>query len=241
MTHRVAVANYGGHVLAWLLDLPGVVLGGDSIADVERQLPLVIAEHIAWLGEHAEVIASDGSWEIVETLDVDDQASELCFASEKTPLSREELEILVRRFELARADLIVATEHLPDALLAWAPPRSTVRRFDPWAPDVRSIADIKTHVLQLEVYYRDGLRDGPVAGIVERVDDPARELACTVDLLRSLSDADRARVYRPTRPSRTTPDEWTARKVLRRLISHERAHTAEIVQRRTWLLIGLPS
>jgi hypothetical protein len=30
------------------------------------------------------------------------------------------------------------------------------------------------------------------------------------------------------------------RKLVRRIISHERAHTAEIEQRRTWLLAGVP-
>jgi hypothetical protein len=32
----------------------------------------------------------------------------------------------------------------------------------------------------------------------------------------------------------------TIRKVLRRLISHDRDHAAEILQRRTWLLLGVP-
>jgi hypothetical protein len=62
----------------------------------------------------------------------------------------------------------------------------------------------------------------------------------TLSLLRSLSDEQRARVYRPIRPGVATPGSWTVRKVIRRIISHERAHTAEILQRRTWILLGVP-
>jgi hypothetical protein len=42
------------------------------------------------------------------------------------------------------------------------------------------------------------------------------------------------------RPGRTVAEEWTVRKVARRIIAHERAHAAEVRQRLTWVLLGLP-
>jgi DinB family protein len=133
-----------------------------------------------------------------------------------------------------------AFEPLPDAVLDWVPPAAAFEKFDPWAPDVRTIRGLLRHVLQFEVYYRDGPRDGAAKGISEQTGDPPAEHARTVQLLRSLTDDGRSRLYRPLRPGQSAPEEWTVRKMLRRTISHERAHTAEIQQRRTWLVLGVP-
>jgi hypothetical protein len=58
--------------------------------------------------------------------------------------------------------------------------------------------------------------------------------------LRGLSDEGRSRRFEPVRAWQTAAEHWTARKVIRRVISHERFHTAEIRQRLSWLVIGLP-
>jgi hypothetical protein len=34
--------------------------------------------------------------------------------------------------------------------------------------------------------------------------------------------------------------EWTARKVMKRIISHTRFHTKEVEQRISWLTLGVP-
>jgi hypothetical protein len=210
---------------------------------IERLLPRLIAEHVAWLRQHGERADLLTTWDVVERIDGNAFASaggEFCFAWERTPMAVEELERGISRMEYARADLLDAIQHLPDMILDWAPSAVDTRSFDAWAPEARTIRGIVEHVLQLEVYYRDSLRNGPASGIFERTDDPATERARTLAQLRSLTDEQRSRVYRPTRPSRNVAEEWTVGKVLRRIISHERAHTAEIVQRRTWLLLGLP-
>jgi hypothetical protein len=241
--HRVGLVRYPSFLHAWVLDLPGCIAGGPDIEAIGRLLPLVIAEHVAWLrqhGVHTDVLTM---WDVVEQVDGSAFASaggEFCFAWERTPMTAEELEHGIARMEYARADLLDAYQHLPDAILDWAPSAVDTSSFDAWAPEARTIRGIVEHVLQLEVYYRDSLRDGPAAGIFEHTGDPATERATTVALLRSRTDGERSRTYRPTRPSRSVAEEWTVRKVLRRIISHERAHTAEIVQRRTWLLLGLP-
>ena len=52
---------------AWVLDLPGCIAGGRDLKEVEQNLPLVIAEHEAWLlqaerplarGLHGSIYAS---------------------------------------------------------------------------------------------------------------------------------------------------------------------------------------
>jgi predicted RNase H-like HicB family nuclease len=241
---RVGLVTYEGSLHAWVLDLPGCVTGGGTIDDLAESLPLVIAEHVAWLRQHGEVIEAKGGWSVAEQVDGTALAAtggEFCFQAERVPLSRDELETMIARMDFARADLLDAVAAMPMKLIDWEPPASTVQSFDDWAQGVRSIREIVRHVLQLEIYYREGLRDGRSAGIFEAPREAGLERARTSELLRSLDDDARSRVYLPVRPSRDAPEPWTVRKLVRRIISHERAHTAEIVQRRTWLLAGMPS
>lgn len=240
--HRVGLVQYPAFLHAWVLDLPGCIAGGRDIYALGRLLPLVIAEHGAW-PRHGEQIETLPSWEIVEQVDAGAFAGaggEFCFGWEQAPLTAEELERGIARMQYARADLLDACLHLPDAILDWAPTVVDTSSFDAWAPEARTIRDIVEHVVQLEIYYRDSLHDSLARGIFERTGDPAAERAHTVALLRSLMDDERTRTFRPIHPSRDVAEEWTGRKVLRRIIAHERAHTAEIMQRRTWLFLGLP-
>jgi hypothetical protein len=225
---------------AWVLGLPGCVTGARDENELSGRLPLAIAEHEAWLRKHGEAVEVSEAWEIVERADVGSISREFCFDSERVGPSRDELERDIACMAYARSDLLASVDGLPDIVLDWAPPSSAYKSFDAWAPEVRTIREIVTHVLQLEVYYRDGLRDGPSIGIFERVDDPAFERNGTVELLRSLDDEARGRSYWPVRPGRDEAEEWTVRKVLRRIISHERMHAAEIDQRLAWLQLGVP-
>jgi hypothetical protein len=242
-TRRFGLVTYENAVHAWALDLFGVVSWGRDVDDLDGRLRLVIAEHLAWLLRHGEDGGDAVEWEIAETIDgtaLTATGGEFCFEAERAPLSREELDGGIARMAFARADLLAEIDAMPDAVLDWEPPVSSVARFDAWAPEARTIRGIVQHVLQLETYYRAGLRDGTAAGIFERVGTPAEERERTVALLRSLDDDARSQAYRPVRPGRSTPEDWTVRKVLRRIISHERHHTAEIAQRRGWLLLGVP-
>ena len=144
------------------------------------------------------------------------------------------------RLQYAREDMLEVLVTLPVPVLDWLPSIAPVSP-DAWAPEVRTIREIVAHVLQLGVYYRDALRDGPASGIFEQVSDAAHELELTQVVLRGVDRRERSRVFRPVRPGRSVPEEWTIRKVVRRQIAHERVHTAEIQQRLAWLLLGLPA
>jgi hypothetical protein len=240
MTHQVALALYRASMHAWVLDLPGCVAGARDEGDLGEKLPLSIAEHKAWLRRHGQAVDGSEEWEIVERLDVGSMSREFCFEADRGELSRDELERGIERMSNSRADLVASVDGLPDTVRDWAPPASAYKSFDAWAPEVRTIREIVTHVLQLEVYYRDGLRDGPSAGIFERVDDLTLERQRTFEMLRALDDDARARSYWPVRPARDEAEEWTVQKVIRRIVSHERMHVAEIAQRLAWLQLGVP-
>lgn len=243
MKHRVGLVTYESQIHAWVLDLVGCIVGGRNVGELSQTLPLAIAEYATWSRGHGESVDDSCEWEIEEEVDgkrLTGTGGEFCFDADREPLPRAELEVAVARMEHSRADLLDAAAGLPDVVLDWTPPQSATASVDPWAPAIRTIREILTHVLQFEAYYRAGLCDGNAGGIFERVGEPAGERSQTLALLRALPDGERGRVYRPVRPSRHEPEEWTVRKLLRRIISHERAHTAEIVQRRTWILLGVP-
>ena len=243
MTFRVGLVRYAELVHGWVLDLPGCIAGAPTLESLDEPLRLAIAEYVGWLRSHGEPAPEGVDWEIAEDLDGESfgaTGGEFCFDDDRRPLTGGERESTLRLLEHSRAELVAATEHLAPDVLDWAPPREAFAHFDAWAPEVRTIRDVARHVLELEVYYRAGLRDGPAAGIFEPVGTPCDEHAKTVDLLRAMSDADLSRSYWPIRPGRSEAEEWTVRKAIRRLISHERVHTAEIWQRRSWVLLGTP-
>ena len=244
VAHRVGIVTYGERLHAWLLDLPGCITGARDLDELAKSMPLALAEHLGWLRSHGEDVGDSTEWDVVETVDglaLGATGGEWCFDADRGELASDELEMMIRRAGFARADLLASVEGVPDAVLDWVPPRSAFATFDAWAPEVRTIRDLVTHVLQLEVYYRDSLRDGAAAAIFEPVGDPTTERALTVERLRALTDDERSRVHHPVRAGRTTPEPWTVRKVLRRMIAHDRGHAAEILQRRTWLLLGVPN
>jgi hypothetical protein len=203
-------------------------------------LPVAIAEHLAWLREHGEPCDDATDWEIAEELTAGGHRRDFLFDGDRAPVTDVDLDRYLARAEFARADLLAALRGVPAAVLDWTPPETAFATYDPWAPEPRSIRDLVRHVLQLEVFYRGSLRDGAAPGIFDRVGEPADERRMTIEELRALAPADRARVFRPLHPGSDTPGEWTLRKALRRMISHDRAHAAEIVQRRTWILLGPP-
>ncbi len=239
MTHTIGMADYGDFRHAWVLDLPGCIVGGQTIGAIESMLPIVIAEHIGWLASHGEQIEHHGDWRIVETLD-GIAKPDFCFDAEKIALTPGELDVLIRRMSYARDDLMAALAPLTDVVVDWTPPASAFESFDAWAPEARSIRGLVTHVLQLEAFYRGALTDAAAPGIYESVSNPEKERARTVNAFRAMDGEALSRVYRPRHPGQPVGGEWTIRKAVRRIISHERAHTAEIEQRRTWLLLGVP-
>lgn len=239
MIFRFSLEVYPSFALAWAVDWPGLTCGGSDRAEVEESVSRSISEFGAWLLEHDEQFPPFEGWAIEEIVDAAAAKDEFAFQSDREPLTAEDFERSLRHIALASRDLERAAD-LPSNLLDWLPPNMPLGHTDPWSPDPRTIRGILVHALQLEVYYRNGLRNGPSRGIFDKVRTPQAERRATLAALRALPEREWATVFHPVRPSRTTPDDWTVRKVLRRLISHHRAHTAEILQRRTWLLLGVP-
>jgi hypothetical protein len=240
MALRVGIVRYEGFMHAWVLDIPGCASGADDEDGLGDALALSVAEHRAWLARHG-IDAPGGPFEVVEDIDgtaLADTGGEYCFAADREPVAATELEGLLRVAGLASTELRDAGRALPAEVLDWEPPESALGAADPWAPSIRTAREIFEHALQLEVYYRGGLAGGQGPGIFEAVDTPEVEAERTAGALRNA--AARGGSSWVTRPGRASREEWTVRKVVRRLVAHHRTHAAEIEQRRTWVLLGAP-
>jgi hypothetical protein len=235
--------RYQDFVHAWVLDMPGCASGAATEEGLAEALALSAAEHRSWLARHG-VIVEPEPFEVVEDVDgrlLGDTGGEFSFESDRGVLTAGDLERLLRLAARATEELVEAAARLPAEVLDWEPPESTLTHEpDPWSPGIRTAREVLRHALQLEVYYRGGLGAGAAPGIFEPVAAPLEEAARTQERLRAAFLGGGGSTW-VTRPGRSAAEEWTIRKVVRRLVAHHRTHAAEIDQRRTWVLLGAPT
>jgi predicted RNase H-like HicB family nuclease len=246
MKYRAGINASDGQAWGQVFDLPGCTATAPSIAELEALFPLAAAEHLAWLGRHGEAIDlnSDIEIDVVERVDVaksDAQDGEFCYDDDLRPLSDAEIAHGLRLMAYAREDLLAAIEDLPDEILDWRPPKSAMGRIDPWQPEPLTIREVVRQIASSASYYRNCLRDGPIADEPHEIaHDLIAQRAKSIATFTALSAEHRGRMFLPQTPWGAKPEHWTPRKTLRRIIAHERFHTAEIIQRKTWVLLGVP-
>src|SRR3990170_2391162 len=133
MTYRVGIARRAdGSADAWVLDLPGCRAAGGSVDDVRALLPVVVAEHVAWLQAHGESVATDAGLSVVEEID---GRGEFVFEADKEPVGDADRERAPRRAGSAQDALTARGRPLPALVLAGRPPASSVK-IDAIFPDV---------------------------------------------------------------------------------------------------------
>lgn len=237
MKYRVAIAKRpDGSADAWVAELPGCRAAAGSLRDALDLLPVVAGEHLAWLAGHGEPVdpAAPFDYEIVEETEA---RGEFTFGVEREAMSRDEMETAIRHAGYAHADLMMRLRGLPDVVLDWVPPASSVK-IDQIFPDVRSIRMMLEHLTVVQAnYYIGSLSESPaepqsptLAGLHES----------SAKRLRALSDETLGKLYVRTNARTGAEMQWTARKVMKRIISHTRFHTKEIEQRISWLTLGVP-
>jgi predicted RNase H-like HicB family nuclease len=235
MKYRVAIAKRpDGSADAWVADLPGCRAAAGSLPDALDLLPVVVGDHLAWLAAHGEAVDASQpfEYEVVEEIE---PRGEYAFGFDREAMTRDEMETAVRHAGYAHADLMTQLNGLPDVVLDWVPPASAVK-IDQIFPDVRSMRMMLEHLAVVEAnYYIGSLSDEPG----ERIEVALPALhESSAKRLQALSDETLGRLYTRTGPRGEM--QWTARKVMRRIVSHKRFHTREIEQRRSWLTLGVP-
>lgn len=244
-TLRAGISSSDDTQVACVFDLPGCSYTAETRRELDEMLPVVVAEYVGWLAQHGEAIDAE-SIKVVEEIDIasaDGVEGEFVFDDDRRALADPDIERALRWMRYSRADLLSLIEGLSDAVLDWRPPASAMARLDPWKPAPLTIREIIDDIASAELYYRTSLIDGPCA----EDDSPAGLAGLTAQrerveaMLSALPAEHRGRVFAPQRPWQDGAERWTARKVVRRIVGHERFHTAEIQQRLTWVLLGTPT
>ena len=239
--HSIGITRYEGEWAAHIFTLPGCTATGRSEDELLALLPLAIAEYSLWMRRHGEDPGSTDAFEVVERIDAAASGAadgECCYRWDRERAEADEVERAIRIMGYVRAALLAAIEGIPPVILDWRPPDSAMARIDPWKPHALTIREIFADVISAEAYYCGGVSGGDAA----LPGDAASERAATIAHLRGVSGDARQALYRVHRPwqDEGTHEEWTVRKVLRRIIGHERFHTQEIAQRLAWLIVGVP-
>ncbi|MDI6809705.1 MAG: DinB family protein [Candidatus Eisenbacteria bacterium] len=147
------------------------------------------------------------------------------FQPERESVTSRDIQMCLRRMSWNREDLLKLVCDLPAALIRRKP------RGEP-----RSIQNTLCHIAVCEIWYISRLERKirePKGGLSR---NPFKLLAQTRKIasngLLSLTPAQRRNVYVPKKwcspRQRNLGEQWTAKKVLRRLLEHERQHTQYI-------------
>lgn len=189
--------------------------------EVVRRVPAKFQEYLTWLQQHGLPTPEfQAEIEVVQRVVGD----EVLFDADFAPAPADMIEETIQLMHAARSDLLATVGSLSNELLDWDPP---YRTFAPWA-DWRTIREILAHVANTETrYYLPAIGYEPTVSPVRPRDDwrvfLSEQRAAALTFLEDLeSSSDRARV-------RTRGEEqWSVRKVLRRLVRHELLHWKSI-------------
>ncbi len=219
-----------GDWMAHVLDLPGCLARAGSRAEALRQARQAIGDYHAWLrrhGEPAPPLAEPVEVEVAEEqaglgpFDPGDAAA--LFAPERAPLARVEMERRFRLMAHSRADLLELVGGLPEEVLDW---QAGLQAF--------SLRRLLRHVGNAEEWYVSRLaspetlppewghdEDLPIFEFLEM------ERRTAIARLRQLTEPELSGVFYPARWTGHPEEAWTARKVMRRFLEHEREHTGQ--------------
>jgi predicted RNase H-like HicB family nuclease/uncharacterized damage-inducible protein DinB len=185
--------------------LPGASARGVTIQQAKENVRAAVEEYLSLLRDVGEQVPKASEDIHLEFEEVDTTT----FLTDYDALRPNEMETLFRWMAVSRQELMDLAKSLPEDAFEW--------KADDDTPGIR---DILCHMAESDLWYTDRLRQWPEA--------PLFRLAATrgvaLERLRALSDADRARV------TVHEGEEWTPRKVVRRMLEHEREHIAQLRQ-----------
>lgn len=225
--HLLCEVGPDGSTQIFVQEFPGCYSRAPTFDEAARKVPIKIREFLDWLRKHGESIEEtqyEIETEISETVNggwpVNLGDSQALFKADLKPLNHEEVERCLRYMGYAREDFIDLYLRAPKDALEWKPDDSAPRH-------IRRIAE---HVGEVDLFYIERLRgrrhgDWPL-NLLETTEE-IRELRI---LALSKDESNCSVSYHPPGgwTGTTNPEGWTARKVLRRFMWHERLHTATV-------------
>lgn len=210
---------------AFVPSCPGCWVFGRDRESALNKVKVAVSDWYAWSKNHGEATEVPPTIRIKtnEVLQVTYNPAEAgkpepLFWSEVLPVSIRDTERILRLLGYSRNDLLRLITGFDKALLHWKPKDGP-----------RTIANCLRHIAMVEWWYVTRL------GINLPTDFPKD----TIELLSHtrefaewnlshLSKEKRTRIFQPKRDPSPICNLWTARKVLRRFVDHERLHTKYI-------------
>jgi predicted RNase H-like HicB family nuclease len=211
---------------AFVPSCPGCWVFGRTPERAVTKAKAAVAEWFEWAKKHGEqalVEAKDSELEVIEMLKVtydpvEAGKPEPLFWSEVLPITRKDVPTTLRLMDYSRQDLLRLVSGLTDDCLDWRPeseprtPRNCLRHIayvEPW------------YITRLNV----DLRCRYSKSVLNMLEVTRKAV---VDYLEKFPREKMRGVFQPTKDSSPVCDLWTSRKVLRRLVDHERLHTRYI-------------
>ena len=210
---------------AFVPSCPGCWVFGRTQERVLEKVRIAVAEWFEWIERNGEQVSEmkDYELEVFEMMKVDYNPVEAgkpepLFWSEVPPVSRKDVARILRLMSYSREDLLKLVSNLSAECLDWLPSNRP-----------RTIRNCLQHIAIVEPWYISRLNidlPGRYPRNLLRMLDYTRKIV--VDSLKTMP-RDRMRgIFQPTKDLSPICNLWTARKVLRRLVDHERLHTKYI-------------
>jgi predicted RNase H-like HicB family nuclease/uncharacterized damage-inducible protein DinB len=183
--------------------LPGASARGQNIEEAKENIRKAVEAYLRLLRDVGEPVPRASEGIQLEFEEVDSTT----FLTDYDTLRPNEMETLFRWMAVSRQELMDLVKDLPEEALDWTPD-----------DDTRSIREILCHIAEADLWYTDRLRQWPEAPLFRLA--AARGVA--LERLRALTESERASV------TLHENEEWTPRKIVRRMLEHEREHITQI-------------
>jgi predicted RNase H-like HicB family nuclease len=213
MRYNALVEEWPGESMAYFRELPGCLSVAPTVEEAVAAAPAAIARHVKWLkaNDLIEEVDNDISVAMKERIAAIENAGPLFEADLPAP-GDEEIYLALNAAGMARAELIDLYESIPPEQ------RDRVRVEGEW-----SVNDHLRHIIESELWYVSRLsdvpREKPISELSPEISVALFDVGMDSELaLRGLSEEQRTRVFIHE------GEEWTAAKVLRRLVGHLREH-----------------
>ncbi len=217
MNYRVCIES--GYDVVWAFAHVPELLGCFSKEkDREmalKRLPDRIQSYLSWLKTKGESVSLKGEITVTITEEfkcfmVGDYEVGACFEADRQPASRDEIRVAQKRMGWNREELLAKVAHLPAKVLDEKP-----------AVSARTLRQVLNHAAGAELWYIDRIKSN-IPSFKSFPEGAFARLSTIRDFviaeLLKLSEEELSKVVVKDR------EEWTARKMLRRLLEHEREH-----------------
>lgn len=200
----------GQDSLIYAVELPGAYTRGSSKEQAQQKMAAEVQSYLRWKGDTAaETVEVTVVQEAISNLQIRDADSDVLFASEKAPLTREEYEALKALALKSAADFEQLYATVPDKDKAYAAARRTFYGEVP-----RTAEEMYRHTKSVNAYYF-GEIDVPA-------DNEGTILSCRE---RGFAALERIPGFLENPVILGSyGEEWSLRKLLRRFIWYDRIH-----------------